>query len=334
MDCRDGNLYVADKTKVSACDNNLWYQSAGGTEIYTSIDATAYHYDDQAAYQSATGWDTNGKWEDPLFVSTSTSDFHLKPSSPAIDAGVGVSLTSDYSGAKVPQRTNPSIGAYEFVRRRLGNKIMPGVVVTAPTGDSCTGNLLLSWHGEDAVVTSGSPAGCVIAGGDDTATLGGGDISAAQYHDGANSFHWAASTNADFTVSSNDIVTQTAGTVDFWIYLPTLSDLRILRAASATQSIFIEIVGTEAKIRCVASGDNSATTSGATIAATTWTHIIGKWQTTGTPNLYIEANGVSATEGSDFTWDANNFTSLWLGDYLDYAVQGYMDELKIYNNYQ
>jgi len=51
----------------------------------------------------------------PLFVSTSTPDFHLQSASPAINAGTNVSLTSDYSGTTVPQGSAPDIGAYEFL---------------------------------------------------------------------------------------------------------------------------------------------------------------------------------------------------------------------------
>jgi len=43
------------------------------------------------------------------------ADFNLKPSSPAIDAGIDVGLTRDYSGSIVPAGGAPDIGAYEFM---------------------------------------------------------------------------------------------------------------------------------------------------------------------------------------------------------------------------
>jgi len=49
---------------------------------------------------------------DPMFVSA--SDFRLLPSSPAINAGTDVGLTTDYRGMTVPQRGAVDIGAYEF----------------------------------------------------------------------------------------------------------------------------------------------------------------------------------------------------------------------------
>lgn len=105
---RDVCFYVVDKTLATA-DNNLWYNSAG--TVYADVDGSAYHSDDQAAYIAASGFDTNGKWADPLLVST--SDFHLQAGSPAINAGTYVGLVSDYDGNPVPAGGLVDIGAYE-----------------------------------------------------------------------------------------------------------------------------------------------------------------------------------------------------------------------------
>jgi hypothetical protein len=51
---------------------------------------------------------------DPLFVSTSTSDFRLQSNSPCINVGTNVGLTSDFAGIGVPQGGVPEIGAYEY----------------------------------------------------------------------------------------------------------------------------------------------------------------------------------------------------------------------------
>ncbi len=51
---------------------------------------------------------------DPLFVNPGQNDFHLKPGSPAINAGAKISLvTQDFSGAPRPQGAAYDIGAYE-----------------------------------------------------------------------------------------------------------------------------------------------------------------------------------------------------------------------------
>lgn len=52
---------------------------------------------------------------DPLFVSTSTPDFHLQPISPTINAGINVGLTQDYDGTVIDgSNPYPDIGAFEY----------------------------------------------------------------------------------------------------------------------------------------------------------------------------------------------------------------------------
>jgi parallel beta-helix repeat protein len=106
-------LYIGDKTLVGVCDNNCWYNSVGS--VYARINSVNYGSGDFAAYKTATGWDTNGLWEDPKFVDKAGSDFHLASNSPCRNAGVDVSLTPDYDEVTVPRETNPAIGAFEFV---------------------------------------------------------------------------------------------------------------------------------------------------------------------------------------------------------------------------
>jgi hypothetical protein len=52
---------------------------------------------------------------DPQLVNPANADFHLQPTSPAINAGTNVGLTRDYAGTSVPQGSAPDIGAYEYV---------------------------------------------------------------------------------------------------------------------------------------------------------------------------------------------------------------------------
>jgi len=49
---------------------------------------------------------------DPVFVTS--SDFHLQSTSPCINAGLSVGLTSDFAGHRVPQNDTVDIGAYEY----------------------------------------------------------------------------------------------------------------------------------------------------------------------------------------------------------------------------
>ena len=71
-------------------------------------------YSTLAAWASATGYDTHSNKDDPQFVSTVTPDFSLQSSSPAINAGSSVGLTTDYAGRAVPVGAAPDIGAYEY----------------------------------------------------------------------------------------------------------------------------------------------------------------------------------------------------------------------------
>jgi len=64
--------------------------------------------------------------QDPLFIST--TDFRLQPDSPAFNAGVNVSVTTDFNGDPRPQNGGYDIGAYEWIwsplikHWRIGNR--------------------------------------------------------------------------------------------------------------------------------------------------------------------------------------------------------------------
>ena len=92
-----GNIYTHNCFGVEVADFITW-----GT-------ATPDTYD---VWETAYGSSTFSVKSDPLFVSS--SDFHLQPSSPAINAGVDVGLTSDYDSISLPRGAGFEIGAYEY----------------------------------------------------------------------------------------------------------------------------------------------------------------------------------------------------------------------------
>lgn len=94
--------------------NNSYYQ-ASGTMISDGLSSNNYTMAQFASYQSTEGKDANSIATDPNFVNYAASDFHLQSTSAAINAGVNVSLTSDYAGTSVPQGSLPDIGAYEYI---------------------------------------------------------------------------------------------------------------------------------------------------------------------------------------------------------------------------
>ena len=80
------------------------------------------------AWETDYGGTTNSVKADPKFVSTSIPDFHLLSSSPAINAGVDVGLTTDYAGNEIWE--NVDIGAYEY--QPLMTDTVTGRVFTWP----------------------------------------------------------------------------------------------------------------------------------------------------------------------------------------------------------
>ena len=88
-------------------DNNLYFDT-GGT-VFATIEVTARTF---SAWQSVHSQDANGLNSDPLFRNAPAGNFSLQRGSPAIDAGVDVSLTQDYEGNSLVGL--PDMGAYEY----------------------------------------------------------------------------------------------------------------------------------------------------------------------------------------------------------------------------
>jgi len=82
-------------------ENNIFYNNAHANVVYTHAGATITNKTEQNNLTSA-----------PLFKSNET--YRLRSTSPAIDAGIDVGLTTDYHGHRVPQNGTPDIGASEY----------------------------------------------------------------------------------------------------------------------------------------------------------------------------------------------------------------------------
>jgi len=59
---------------------------------------------------------------DPMFLDFNRRDLHLRPGSPAIDAGVQVDTKFDFDGNTIPFTAAPDIGAYEYVGKLVNTK--------------------------------------------------------------------------------------------------------------------------------------------------------------------------------------------------------------------
>jgi hypothetical protein len=87
-------------------DYNIYWMGSGGETRY-QWGATDYTFTN---WKTQSSGDANSKEADPQFIST--ANFHLLSSSPAINAGVNVSLTADYDGNGLKGAVD--IGAYEY----------------------------------------------------------------------------------------------------------------------------------------------------------------------------------------------------------------------------
>lgn len=99
-----------NQTGTVNIDYNLhWSDSVGGDPgiRYGSVYPTWVQW-------RSWGYDTHGVNANPLFTNAAGNDFTLQSSSPAIDNGTNVGLTTDFAGNPVPSGNAPDIGAYEY----------------------------------------------------------------------------------------------------------------------------------------------------------------------------------------------------------------------------
>ena len=106
-------------------NNNLIYNA--NRPVNVQVGDNNYSW---SAYKTVTGQDANSVTANPLFIST--TDFRLQATSPAIDAGVNIGLTTDY--LKNATIGIPDIGAYEYA----GTSTPPAATVYYNTQQSAT----------------------------------------------------------------------------------------------------------------------------------------------------------------------------------------------------
>ncbi len=94
-------------------DYNLYYNTDALARLYIHYNPTVYYRTSQwADWKTASGWDANSPTPaDPSFTDDPT-DLTLAEGSPAIGAGIGVGLVTDFAGSV--WKDEPSIGAYEY----------------------------------------------------------------------------------------------------------------------------------------------------------------------------------------------------------------------------
>ena len=129
-----GNHYgIMFNNASNTIDYNLVYGANNSTDwLYDWPLPTPFTpYTSAATLYAATAQGKHDVNADPAFVSSSTLNFVLRSSSPAINAGLSVGLTADYVGNTVPTNRSPDMGAYEYSQTST-----PSVAMTAPTASS------------------------------------------------------------------------------------------------------------------------------------------------------------------------------------------------------
>jgi hypothetical protein len=107
--------FTKSEPDPATLDYNLYFSSTGAAAGIWRWNQTKYV--GFANYQQATGQDAHSNFANPLFLSTTTPDLQVQPSSPAVDKGInlGPSVvgTLDFAGNPRVQGPDIDIGAYE-----------------------------------------------------------------------------------------------------------------------------------------------------------------------------------------------------------------------------
>lgn len=144
-------LVIYDSATVlgNTFTNNLFYKSGVSDLINYGHSATDDYPHTVAEFNKENGTASDvisaNITGDPLFIST--SDFYLQPTSPAINAGISVGLTTDFSGNLVPRGSAPNIGAHE-------------ASATTPSSGTGGGGCSISPEGK---IKGESPSGTILA---------------------------------------------------------------------------------------------------------------------------------------------------------------------------
>ena len=109
------NNYTGSGNSANVLDYNIYFSPLASTAakfVWSGTTRTGF-----ATYQSATGLDAHSQYVNPQYLSLTTPDLHVQPTSPAVNAGtnLGPSLegTLDFAGNPRVAGGNIDIGAYE-----------------------------------------------------------------------------------------------------------------------------------------------------------------------------------------------------------------------------
>ena len=111
----DCGIRIVDDVEIlgNTYQNNLIYMSGDGTPVRYRGDGELTITEFNAENGSNSDVIGSNLGSDPHMIDPANGDFTLQGTSPCIDAGVDVGLTTDYAGNSVPYGAGVDIGAYE-----------------------------------------------------------------------------------------------------------------------------------------------------------------------------------------------------------------------------
>jgi hypothetical protein len=104
----DGSVAIESSSTQFQSDHNIYWPERGN---FFKIKNNSYNSLEEV--QNYTILEDNSIQQDPEFVNKNELNFHLKPSSPAIDKGLSVGLAFDMFGMAIPYGDAPDIGVFE-----------------------------------------------------------------------------------------------------------------------------------------------------------------------------------------------------------------------------
>lgn len=147
VNARYRGIIFEGKSQGGIVRNNIFFN------VPQAYEGSGFVASNNLFYPNASVDESNAIVANPEFVDFARHDFHLRNSSPAVDGGADVGVTTDRDGNARPQGSAPDIGAYEFGGSLPADATPPTVSVTAPADSAVvTGpSVLVSANASDNV---------------------------------------------------------------------------------------------------------------------------------------------------------------------------------------
>jgi len=222
-----------------------------------------------------------------------------------------------------------------------------GGVAAAPAGETCTGSLIVIAHFENSdTITTGTPAGCSATGDTtwDLATGYGDSAYVADPATGSGSYSLNLPTDAsseDRAVLGMTSIDGAQMRVDFFMKisaLPATGDRDIIVIGYDDDNIYRLQLTTDGEITASHRGGGYArtlTTTDCDMTTATWYHIVSAYREgTSDPSMYVTC-GVTTASTNDNLYSQSGVdpVNVTVGYGGNYAFDGMVDYLKVYNTY-